>query len=89
MIDFLSFDWLITPYLIEVFYLLLALIVPFVFIYFMKKSTFAQRRNRWTIRLILLIMVVVFELFWRIVNEFVMVYFKFFEFLQVGKVVIN
>jgi len=80
MVDFLSFDVLITPYVIGFFYVLGALLLPFIIRYFFKK--YEVKLGYIKYRLYFFILFIMFEIMWRIFCEFFIVYFKIFLSIQ-------
>ena len=80
MIEFFSFDTLITPYIIGFVYTFGAIIVPFVLVYYFKKYNLSISSTK--IKIYLLIAFMMMEVFWRIFCEFFMVYFKIYLALQ-------
>jgi len=80
MVDFLSFDVLITPYVIGSFYIVGALLLPFVIRYFFKK--YDEKLSYVKYGLYFFILLVMFEIMWRIFCEFFIVYFKIFLSIQ-------
>ncbi|WP_415397442.1 DUF4282 domain-containing protein [Sulfurimonas sp. CS5] len=76
MIDFFSFDTLITPYIIGIIYIIGAVIAPIVILYYFKKYKLKISNIKY--RLYILIVSIVIEIFWRIFCEFFIVYFKIF-----------
>lgn len=80
MVDFWSFEMVITPYIVIAVYAMGAVLLP-LFLYFMaKKLSFSL--NSWTARSIFMFIVIFMELFWRMLNEFIIVYFKIYQILQ-------
>lgn len=80
MQEFLQFDLLITPYIIEFVYIFGALVVPFLFYAYFKK--FKLKISNQKFRLYLLIAFIMLEIMWRMFCEFFIVYFKIFLSLQ-------
>jgi hypothetical protein len=80
MLDFFTFDTLITPYIIIYVYFFGAVVFPIVAYSYVKKINFNISNVR--LRLALVISFIVMEIFWRIFCEFFMVYFKIYLTLQ-------
>ena len=80
MLNFFTFDTLITPYVITYVYFFGAVVFPIVAYYYVKKIDFNVPDVR--LRLALVISFIVMEIFWRILCEFFMVYFKIYLTLQ-------
>ncbi len=80
MVDFWSFKMVIAPYIIIIVYAMGTIILP-LFLYLMaKKLSFSL--NSWVKRTIFIFIVIFMELFWRMLNEFLIVYFKIYQILQ-------
>jgi len=80
MLDFISFNILITPYVIGIVYVLGALAIPFISLSFFSK--FKENLGNLKYRLYLLMILVIGEVLWRIFCEFFIVYFKIYLSLQ-------
>jgi len=80
LIDFFSFDVLITPYIIGFVYIFGAVLLPFVVNYFFKK--YREKFVYIKYRLYFFILLIIFEILWRIFCEFFIVYFKIFLAIQ-------
>ncbi len=80
MIDFLTFQTVITPYIVIAVYLLGALLIPIIIMMVSKKLS--KNFNRWLINSMAVIVFLFSELVWRMMNEFVIVYFKIYQVLQ-------
>jgi len=80
LIDFFSFDTLITPYIIGFVYIFGAVVLPFIVNYFFKKykNKFAYIKYK----VYFFILLITFEILWRIFCEFFIVYFKIFLSIQ-------
>jgi hypothetical protein len=76
VIDFFTFDTLITPYIIGYVYFTGAILLPFIILYYYKKSTL--KIDNFKLKIYLLLTFILLEIFWRIFCEFFMVYFKIF-----------
>ena len=74
MIDFLRFDFLITPYIIGFVYFFGAIIIPFLVLFFAKK--YNLHIHSYKVKFYMLSILLLCELLWRIFCEFFMVYFK-------------
>lgn len=80
MIDFLNFNTLITPYVIGFIYVIGAVVVPIIIIYYFQQLKLKISGAKY--RLYIFVIFFMMELFWRIFCEFFMVYFKIFLTLQ-------
>lgn len=80
MIDFWIFETVITPYIVIIVYGMGVVLLP-VFLYVLaRKLSFSLKT--WTNRAIFIFLIIFIELFWRILNEFIIVYFKIYQTLQ-------
>ncbi len=77
MIDFLTFQMVITPSVVVVVYLLGLLAIP-VSVYLLFKKIDHKLSLLASISL-QIILVLFLELFWRMLNEFIIVYFKIYQ----------
>jgi hypothetical protein len=80
MLDFFNFDTLITPYVIGIIYVLGAISVPILIIYYVKKYKLKINNAKYKIYIIITFLLI--ETIWRIFCEFFMVYFKIFLLLN-------
>ena len=76
VIEYFNFDVLITPHIIGIVYITGAIVAPFITMYYFKK--FKIKINNTKIKLLILIVFITLEIFWRMFCEFFMVYFKIF-----------
>lgn len=89
MVDFLTFNKLITPYILIIVYYMGALFIPFLFFiykrYFSKKIySFLNIDKRWqiiTLWVIYIMMILFMELGWRVFIEFFIAYFDMHDIL--------
>jgi len=80
MLDYFTFNTLITPYIIGYVYFIGAVIIPIIIFSFYQKSKFKITSTKLSIYILLGFSIL--EIFWRIFCEFFMVYFKIFLSLQ-------
>ena len=80
MIDFWTFEMVITPYIVIIVYSMGTVILP-VFIYITAKKLSFSLKSRVS-RVIFIFVIVFIELFWRMLNEFMIVYFKIYQILR-------
>ena len=80
MMEFLTFKIVITPYIVVFVYLLGAVLIPFLLYAVVEKLNFSL--ETWSKKISFVILVLFIELFWRMINEFIIVYFKIYQVLQ-------
>ena len=80
MMEFLTFKTVITPYFVVFVYLLGAVLIPFLLYAMVEKLNFSL--ETWSKKISFVILVLFIELFWRMTNEFIIVYFKIYQVLQ-------
>ena len=80
MMEFLTFKTVITPYFVVFVYLLGAVLIPFLLYAVVEKLNFSL--ETWSKKISFVILVLFIELFWRMTNEFIIVYFKIYQVLQ-------
>lgn len=80
MVDFLTFETVITPYFMITIYIMGALIIPLLLYRIAIKSAYLD--DSWSNRGLFIAIIVFVELFWRMVNELIIVYFKSYQILQ-------
>ncbi len=80
MLNFFTFDTLITPYIIGYIYFFGAIIIPILLLIYFNKSNFQLKNTK--LKLYILLAFIFLEIGWRIFCEFFMVYFKIFLTLQ-------
>ena len=78
--EFLTFKIVITPYIVVFVYLLGAVLIPFLLYAVVEKLNFSL--ETWSKKISFVILVLFIELFWRMINEFIIVYFKIYQVLQ-------
>ena len=77
MLDFFTFNTIITPYVIAYVYFIGAVIIPIILISYAKKTKFSIPNLKTKFTLLLIFMIL--ELCWRIFCEFFIVYFKLLQ----------
>ncbi len=80
MLDFLTFEVVITPYIVIFVYLGGMLLIPIIIYVLFKKSGFTL--HLWQSVSIQILLFVFVELLWRMLNEFIIVYFKIYQALS-------
>jgi len=80
MLDYFRFETLITPYIISYVYIIGAIIIPAVILFYSK--SLRNNINNFKLKLYILLLFLLLEIMWRIFCEFFMVYFKIFLTLQ-------
>ena len=82
MLDFLSFNKFITPYILIVFYYIGAILVPFILFYY-RYNFFPKLKVNIGFKfwLIAILMFLCMEICWRMIFEFLIAYFDMHEYL--------
>lgn len=80
MTDFWIFETVITPYIVIIVYGMGVFLLPLLLYVLAKKLSLSL--NTRANRAIFIVLIVFTELFWRILNEFIIVYFKIYQTLQ-------
>lgn len=80
MLNYFTFETLITPYIIGYVYFIGAIIIPIILLSYYQKIKINISNVK--IKIYLLLAFSIVEIFWRIFCEFFMVYFKIYLTLQ-------
>ncbi len=80
MLDFLTFKIVITPSIVIVVYLFGVLLIPLAVYLLFKKINYKLSNMQST--MVQIVSVLFLELLWRMMNEFVIVYFKIYQALS-------
>ena len=82
MLDFLSFNKFITPYILIIFYYIGAILVPFILFYYRYKI-FSKLKVNFGFKfwLIAILMFLCMEICWRVIFEFLIAYFDMHKYL--------
>jgi predicted tellurium resistance membrane protein TerC len=78
MIDYFQFDFIITPYVIAIVYLL-GVVAIFVATFW--STHYLRVKKKWSLTrtlLLSILLLITTQLIWRVMNEFIMVYFKIY-----------
>jgi predicted tellurium resistance membrane protein TerC len=78
MIDYFQFDFIITPYVIAIVYLL-GVVAIFVATFW--SARYLRVKKKWSLTrtlLLSILLLITTQLIWRVMNEFIMVYFKIY-----------